>query len=300
MFACPRCAPHSGVDPLLSTDDRLYVYDEGGLLLGEYAVSGTPIQETLWLDDLPIATLRGSTVYPIEPDHLGSPRVVADEDDLLWQWDLLGPVFGEQAPNDTASGSLFRFDLRFPGQQYDAASGLNYNYFRDYEAGVGRYVESDPIGLRKEISTYAYVGANPMMFLDSRGLFRLDGSCLNCAVDSTTIEEQTRMACTLIESKITDKKLLKCIKKRCEDTGKIKCKLETRGFCKSNTLGWALPFGNTANLCLNTQDYPDFYNSPMGIGMVVIHEWAHTCGWDHNELGNVPGSGGSQGPNYSW
>jgi YD repeat-containing protein len=99
---------HSGADPLLATDDLLYAYDESGRMLGEYAADGTPILETLWLDDLPIATLRGSTAYPIEPDHLGSPRVIAQGATLLWHWDLLGPVFGEHAPNDTASGTMRR------------------------------------------------------------------------------------------------------------------------------------------------------------------------------------------------
>ncbi|RMK76117.1 hypothetical protein IPC84_28670, partial [Pseudomonas aeruginosa] len=37
-------------------------------------------------------------------------------------------------------------NLRFPGQYYDAESGLHYNYFRDYDPETGRYVESDPIG----------------------------------------------------------------------------------------------------------------------------------------------------------
>ncbi|MCB1590082.1 MAG: RHS repeat protein, partial [Xanthomonadales bacterium] len=110
-----------------------FAYDESGRLLGEYSSYGNPIQEVIWLDDLPVATLRGGFAYPIESDHLGSPRLIAQEAISLWQWDLLGPVFGEHAPNDTIdNGKLFRFDLRFPGQQYDAASGLNYNYFRDY------------------------------------------------------------------------------------------------------------------------------------------------------------------------
>jgi RHS repeat-associated protein len=39
-------------------------------------------------------------------------------------------------------------NLRLPGQYYDAETGLHYNYFRDYDPGVGRYVESDPIGLQ--------------------------------------------------------------------------------------------------------------------------------------------------------
>lgn len=38
--------------------------------------------------------------------------------------------------------------VRLPGQYFDTETGLNYNYFRDYEPGTGRYVEFDPIGLK--------------------------------------------------------------------------------------------------------------------------------------------------------
>jgi RHS repeat-associated protein len=60
--------------------------------------------------------------------------------------------------------------LRFPGQQYDAATGVHYNYFRDYEAQTGRYVESDPIGLRGGVSTYGYALQNPLVLFDHDGL----------------------------------------------------------------------------------------------------------------------------------
>lgn len=51
--------------------------------------------------------------------------------------------------------------VRFPGQHFDAETGRNYNYFRDYEARTGRYVESDPVGVAGGISTYSYVAASP-------------------------------------------------------------------------------------------------------------------------------------------
>ena len=47
----------------------------------------------------------------------------------------------------------------------------HYNYFRDYEPGTGRYVESDPIGLDGGMATYGYGAANPVMNFDPLGLF---------------------------------------------------------------------------------------------------------------------------------
>ncbi len=40
-----------------STTTR-FVYDDQGRLLGEYDNAGKIIQETIWLEDLPVATLR--------------------------------------------------------------------------------------------------------------------------------------------------------------------------------------------------------------------------------------------------
>ncbi|MBK8070415.1 MAG: RHS repeat-associated core domain-containing protein [Rhodanobacteraceae bacterium] len=80
--------------------------------------------------------------------------------------------FGTQAAEENPDGNsaTVKFDLRFPGQQYDAATGVNYNYFRDYEAGTGRYVESDPSGLHGGMNTYVYAGSNSIKFTDSYGL----------------------------------------------------------------------------------------------------------------------------------
>jgi RHS repeat-associated protein len=170
----------------------LYVYDEAGHLVGEYAASGSLIQETVWLGNMPVATLSpngsgGVNVFYVHTDHLHTPRMITDtSSNIRWRWD--SDAFGTSAPTENpASLGLFVYNLRFPGQQFDPIVGLNYNYFRDYDPATGRYVESDPIGLRGGVNTYAYVQGSPVLLEDAYGLLgRGPGPYANPASQRTT------------------------------------------------------------------------------------------------------------------
>ncbi|MCM5551514.1 RHS repeat-associated core domain-containing protein, partial [Xanthomonas hortorum pv. pelargonii] len=159
----------------LGTTNTYTLYDEAGHWLGDYDTNGAPKQQVIWLDDLPVGLLANANkLHYIEPDHLGSPRVVVDpvRNVAVWSWSLKGEAFGNTAPNQDpdGDGAALVLDMRFPGQRFDAASGLNQNYFRDYDAATGRYGQSDPIGLDGGIATYAYVGGSPYGKIDPLGL----------------------------------------------------------------------------------------------------------------------------------
>ncbi|WKE66618.1 RHS domain-containing protein [Gallaecimonas kandeliae] len=112
------------------------------------------------------ARLSAAGTYYYHNDHLGTPQVMTD-DKAAVVWQASYTPFGEA----NIAVETVTNNLRFPGQYYDQESGLHYNYFRDYDPDLGRYIESDPIGLNGGVNTYGYVGGNPIGYVDSLGLW---------------------------------------------------------------------------------------------------------------------------------
>jgi RHS repeat-associated protein len=217
-------------------DTIYFVYDNGGRLLGEYDASGHAIQETVYLGDQPVVVLRQdytglttppaeallsrsartakvaklalsipvpdatvTTVYYVYADHLNTARVItrASDNVAVWRWDNADP-YGVTPPIENPSGAgVFAYNPRFPGQYFDRETNLHYNYFRDYDPQTGRFVQSDPVGLRGGINTYAYVGGNPLSFIDPFGLAK---DSITAHIESAIIRGDKQALSNLAES----------------------------------------------------------------------------------------------------
>jgi RHS repeat-associated protein len=173
------------VERFIAGNSTVTLFDEAGRWVGEYDIAGRASRQMVWIEDLPLAVLDGDAIYDIQPDHLGTPRVVIDRavDKAAWNWPITDEPFGSSGPNEDVDldGRRYIFDMRFPGQRYDALTGLFQNGWRDYDPSSGRYIQSDPVGLAAGVSAYAYVGGNPASSIDAHGLSE-GGFLIGCAI----------------------------------------------------------------------------------------------------------------------
>jgi RHS repeat-associated protein len=151
-----------------------FLYNEEGLA-AEYNAHGNLIKEyhfkpyETWMTDPLFQRTADGQVYYYQNDHLGTPqRMVRSNGAVVWQ--AYYSAFGEAE----VVIEIVQNNLRFPGQYFDEETGLNYNYFRDYDPTNGRYLQSDPIGLKGGINTYVYVKSNPMSLIDPKGLWGIN------------------------------------------------------------------------------------------------------------------------------
>ena len=144
----------------------IFHYSLNGQIIAESTSAGTVTAEYVYLNGQPLAKMEGASTYYYHNDHLSTPQKMTDASGVV-VWFADYKPFGEAAINPS---STITNNLRFPGQYYDAETALNYNYSRDYNPIIGRYITADRIGLSGGINLYAYVGMNPISRTDRKGL----------------------------------------------------------------------------------------------------------------------------------
>jgi RHS repeat-associated protein len=148
----------------------------------ETSTSSTPAvaYDYIWFAGKPVAQvdLATNTTHWTFTDHLGTPILQTDATGTI-DWRAEYEPFG--ALYTLRTGATRHQPLRFPGQEADGLNGeREYNIFRWYRAGWGRYTQGDPIGLKAGSNLYEYGSDNAIRNFDQRGL-TCSRSCPECA-----------------------------------------------------------------------------------------------------------------------
>ena len=147
-----------------------FVYSDEGLAgecdgTGSLTRSYGYVPGSTWTTD-PLFMKEGGDYYFYHNDHLGTPQKITASNGA-GVWNANCSSFGEATVD---AGCTITNNLRFPGQYFDAETGLHYNWHRYYDSATGRYITADPIGLEGGMNLYLYANANPIMYIDPKGL----------------------------------------------------------------------------------------------------------------------------------
>lgn len=138
-------------------------YDLAGKLRA--TIKGSTTVDYLDLDGKPFVerSSSGAVTY-LHPDWLGSPRLATKADGtMLWR-EHFDP-YGKKLNGVVEKRG-------FTGHAYDAETGMTYMLARYYDAEVGRFLMTDPIGSKDDLNLYAYVHGDPVNGTDPTGLER--------------------------------------------------------------------------------------------------------------------------------
>ncbi len=147
-------------------DQIIAEYDGSGNLLGTY-IYGTGIDE-------PISTIRytpSAERYFYHFDGLGSITELTDSSGAVaekYEYGAYGKTVIKDASNNTLSQSAIGNRFGFTGRELDSDTGLYYYRARYYSPELGRFLQTDPLGIDDE-NPYTYCSNDPVNYIDPYG-----------------------------------------------------------------------------------------------------------------------------------
>ena len=164
-----------------STTNTYFAPDMDGKPLAE-DINGT-WYDYVWLNGRMVEVIANGGVFSLHDDQTGRPQVMTEPNGTSIDWSAQNKPF-DRTVTTNAWGP---FNIGFPGQYYDSEDSLWYNGHRDYDATLGRYIESDPAGRAGGVNSYAYVSNDPIIGIDPYGLCDKKITCETILPDGTTI-----------------------------------------------------------------------------------------------------------------
>ncbi|WP_369942103.1 RHS repeat domain-containing protein [Xanthomonas medicagonis] len=151
------------------------------LLLADHDASGW--SNYLWFNGDLVGVARNGQIYAVRTDHLGRPEFATDGSAQV-VWKAYNYAYGRTVIQDQMGG----IRLGLPGQYFDSETGLWYNGYRDYDPVIGRYLQSDPLGLTGGVNTYSYANFNPISRIDPLGLKDYDACETRAELDKVVMQ----------------------------------------------------------------------------------------------------------------
>jgi len=190
--------------------------------------------------------------------------------------------------------------IRFSTKQQDE-TGLYYYGYRYYDANVGRWKRRDVLGEGLTPNLYAAFSAEPLNTIDAIGLLDIDSDTCPKAMCQPNAVLKLETECTQVASSLDNKitlntlfgpmTLRSCVLKLCSgknsdyhSLGTVSCGSCAECLKSKDALAWTYS-GSQGKIYICPKLIA---NSPFSLAKVVVHEFAHVCGWDHEPGMGVP------------
>ena len=150
--------------------NETYLWIGGEIVQRRDGTADTVLRDYYWF-----GFSEGANDYFYTRDHSGSVREVIASDgttiESRYDYDLWGNV-------TRVTGTGVESDFRYTGHFYHETSYLHLAQYRAYDSELGRWLSKDPAGFVDGSKLYAYVGNNPINYMDQLGLPAWSGTLI--------------------------------------------------------------------------------------------------------------------------